>query len=389
VPTRAGWTLAAMGAATVLAGRMFGWVELFVLGVAMMALVGVSVLLVRARSFTLGVRRVVRPSRLHVGENARVELAVANRGRLSTPVLTLRDPVAGTVGARVRLAPLGPGKERQAAYRLPTTRRGILSIGPLEALRSDPLGLARRTLSVSGTVGIVVYPKVNRVTPPPGGREQPVAVRNRQMVQASRRDSFAGLREYVPGDDLRLVHWRSSARTGELVIRQDEEPRPRATAVVLDLRRNGHAGHSLERAVSVAASVVLAGRIAGQEVLLAATDGTSMVLRPGESAAPLLEYLAVCRPTSSGSVRATLAAAIGTLGNGSVVLVTGRTVPAELASLASSRQGFLIFAVSTDGTAPATMSPTPGVRIVDGGTEEHFVAGWEQAMATAVREGAA
>ena len=163
MPTRAGWAIVGLGAGTVLLGRLFGWLELFVLGAGMVALVAVAVLLVRTRSFTLGVRRTVRPSRLHVGESARVELAVANRGRITTPVLTLRDPVAGTVGARVRLAPLRPGKERQAAYRLPTSRRGVLSVGPLEALRSDPLGLARRRLTVSGTVEVIVYPRVDRV----------------------------------------------------------------------------------------------------------------------------------------------------------------------------------------------------------------------------------
>ncbi len=281
MPTRAGWALAGLGAGTIILGRLFGWLELFVVGVALMALTAFAVVLVRVRSLSLGVRRTVRPARLHVGESARVELAVANRSRFSTPVLTLRDPVAGTIGARVRLAPLRPGKERQAAYRLPTSRRGILSVGPLEALRSDPLGLARRRITVSGTVEVVVYPRVDRITSPPGGKEQPTAVRNRQMVQAARRDSFRGLREYVAGDDLRLVHWRSSARTGELVVRQDEQPRPQATAVVLDLRRTAHAGLSLERAVSVAASVVLAGRRAGQEVVLATTDGTAMLLRPG------------------------------------------------------------------------------------------------------------
>jgi uncharacterized protein (DUF58 family) len=389
VPTRAGWALVGLGAGTIVLGRLFGWLELFVVGAGLLALTAFAVLLVRFRSLSLGVRRTVRPARLHVGESARVELAVANRSRLSTPVLTLRDPVAGTVGARVRLAPLRPGKERQAAYRLPTSRRGILHVGPLEALRSDPLGLARRRLVVSGTVEVVVYPRVDRITSPPGGKEQPSAVRNRQMVRASRRDTFRGLREYVAGDDLRLVHWRSSARTGELVIRQDEQPRPQATAVVLDLRRSAHAGLSLERAVSVAASVVLAGRRAGQEVVLAATDGTAMLLRPGESAASVLEYLAVARLTTAGSLRSTLSGAIGVLGAGSVVLVTGRAVPSELAGLASSRQGFLIFAVATDGTMPATGTSMPGVRMVDGGSEDRFVASWEQAMATATREGAA
>jgi hypothetical protein len=88
-------------------------------------------------------------------------------------------------------------------------------------------------------------------------------------------------------------------------------------------------------------------------------------------------------------LRSTLSGAIGVLGAGSVVLVTGRAVPSELASLASSRQGFLIFAVATDGTLPAAGTSMPGVRVVDGGGEERFVASWEQAMATATREGAA
>ncbi len=385
MPTRAGWSVLALGVGVILLGRLFGWLELFALGLGTIALVGIAVLLVRTRLFSLAVRRSVRPARLHVGETARVELAVANRGRMTTPVLTLRDPVAGTVGARVRLAPLRAGKERQAAYRLPTNRRGVVSIGPLEALRTDPLGLARTKLTVTGNVEVVVYPRVHRISPPPGGREQPAALRNRVFAEASRRDTFAGLREYVAGDDLRLVHWRSSARTGELVVRQDEQPRPQATAVVLDVRRAAHAALSLEEAVSVAASVVLASHRAGQEVVLAATDGTAILLRPSETPSPVLEYLAVAHLAGFGSVRATLAGAIGMLGAGSVVFVTGRAVTSELNNLAASRHGLLVFAVATDGSVPESSGAMPGVRIIDGGTEERFVASWEQAMATSVR----
>ena len=158
---------------------------------------------------------------------------------------------------------------------------------------------------------------------------------------------------------------------------------------MLDLRRTAHAGLSLERAVSVAASVVLAGRRAGQEIVLAATDGTAMLLRPGESAASVLEYLAITRLATAGSLRSTLSNAIGTLGEGSVVLVTGRAVPSELASLAGSRHGFLVFAVATDGSPTPTGVSMPGVRLVDGGSEERFMASWEQTMASAVREGVA
>jgi uncharacterized protein (DUF58 family) len=86
VPTRAGWALAGLGAGTIVLGRLFGWLELFVIGVGLLALTAFAVFLVRFRSLSLGVRRTVRPARLHVGESARVELAVANRSRLSTPV---------------------------------------------------------------------------------------------------------------------------------------------------------------------------------------------------------------------------------------------------------------------------------------------------------------
>ena len=66
---------------------------------------------------------------------------------------------------------------------------------------------------MSGTVEVTVYPRVDRISSPPGGKEQPTAVRNRQMVRPSGEDRSYGLREYVVGDDLRLVHWRSTART--------------------------------------------------------------------------------------------------------------------------------------------------------------------------------
>ena len=360
MPTRAGWAILGLGAGTVLVGRLFGWLELFALGVGLAALVGIAVLMVRFRAFTLGVRRTVRPARLHVGESARVELAVANRGRFTTPVLTMRDPVAGTVGARVRLAPLRPGRERQAAYRLPTSRRGILERrAPRSAAHGSPRPGPAPADGERHRRGRGVPTGSTGSAPPPGGQEQPTAVRNRQMVQASRRDSFRGLREYVAGDDLRHVHWRSSARTGELVVRQDEQPRPRATAVVLDLRRTAHAGLSLERAVSVAASVMLAARRAGQEMVLAATDGTAMLLRPGESAASVLEYLAIAKLSTAGSLRGTLSSADRDA-RARFGRPRHRAVGAtELASLAGSRHGFLIFAVSTDGSLPPAGTSDP------------------------------
>ena len=177
---------------------------------------------------------------------------------------------------------------------------------------------------MSGTVEVMVYPRVDRISPPPGGREQPTAVRNRQMVQAARRDSFRGLREYVAGDDLRLVHWRSSARTGELVVRQDEQPRPAPPRSCSTCGARPTPGSRWSGPCPWRPASCWPARRAGQEMVLAATDGTAMLLRPGESAASVLEYLAITRLSTAGSLRGTLSSAIGTLGPGSVVLVTGR-----------------------------------------------------------------
>jgi hypothetical protein len=216
---------------------------------------------------------------------------------MTTPVLTMRDPVAGTVGARVRLAPLQPGRERQAAYRLPTSRRGILSVGPLEALRTDPLGLARRRLTVSGTVEVVVYPRVDRISAPPGGQEQPTAVRNRQMVQVSRRDSSAGCGVRA-GDDLRHVHWRSSARPAARRA-PDEQPHPTpprscSTCGERPTPASRWSGRCRWQPASCCA------RRSG-EMVLAATDGT-MLLRPGESHGPVLGT-AIAKLSTAGSLR--------------------------------------------------------------------------------------
>jgi hypothetical protein len=300
--------------------RLFGWLELYALGVGLAALVGIAVLMVRFRAFTLGVRRTVRPARLHVAR--RVELAVANRGRMTTPSLTMRDPVAGLVGARVRLAPLRPGRERQAAYRLPTSRRGILSVGPLEALRTDPRPGPAPADGERHRRGRRLPRRPHH--PRPGRTGAADAVRNRQMVQASRQTASAAA-EYVPATTCATSTGAPRPGPASSSCARTSSPAPATRSCSTCGARPRRL--SLERAVSVAASVMLAARRSGQEMVLAATDGTAMLLRPGESAASVLEYLAIAKLSTAGSLRGTLSSAIGTLGPGSVVLVTGRAVP--------------------------------------------------------------
>ena len=140
MPTRHGWAMVVAAAAAIAAGRLFGLMELFVVGVALVAVFVLAVFTVNRPLPRIDVRRIARPTTVSVGEPARVDLQVANRSHTRTPRLKLWEPVGDKGGAPMQLAPLGAGESVSAAYRVPTTRRGILRTGPLRAERTDALG---------------------------------------------------------------------------------------------------------------------------------------------------------------------------------------------------------------------------------------------------------
>ena len=116
MPTSRGWTVAFVGAFTVFAGRAFGIIELFVIGLGLLVLVAGAWAIVRFVRLRLEVAREVTPLRVHAGGTAKVELRVTNLGRARSPLLALTDPVAGTKGARLHVAPLRRKAAARAAY---------------------------------------------------------------------------------------------------------------------------------------------------------------------------------------------------------------------------------------------------------------------------------
>ena len=138
----------------------------------------------------------------------------ATAARRRSPVLTLRDALAGGPRqARFLLPPLAPGQSDQASYRLPADRRGVFAIGPLEAERSDPFGLARRSSAIAPVAELTVYPRIDRVRPLPDspGRDRHHTTPRAAAVGLTGEDFYA-LRAYQQGDDLRRVHWPSTAQ---------------------------------------------------------------------------------------------------------------------------------------------------------------------------------
>lgn len=336
-PTRAGVLLIGASVATLVMARTLGLVELDVLAAAGVLAVGLALARVAAARPQVTVGRTVRPARVHVGSRARVEVAVTSTGRRPTPVLTLRDPIGDRIGARLVVAPVPPGDTVGATYRLPTHHRGEVPIGPLVAEVSDPLGLARRGRVLAGEVRLLVLPRIDRVVPlgrAPG--TEPLSGQDGRPSAAGAGEELHSLRPYVVGDDIRRVSWPMSARTDDLVVRHDEEPRQGRLTLVLDVEQRRSRPDGFERMVSAAASIAAAHWQRGDIVRLLATDGTDSGWITGQVAFDhLLETLALVTPVDDADLARTLAQTPP--GTDSVVAVVGNLTDPELGVLPGRR----------------------------------------------------
>ena len=329
-PTRTGLLVVAGSVALVLFGRVLGLPELYAIGAAIGLLALVCGLWVSLRRIDIVVTRSVRPSRVHVGNPCTVEIQVRNRAGHATPVLRLLDPVTGTAGADLLLAPIGLRKTTTVAYRLPTTTRGIVTVGPMQVAMTDPFGLASTRNRAAPEVDITVLPRVDDIPPLARtvGPDPDGSAETGSLGRAG--EDFAALRPYIVGDDLRRVHWPSSARTGDLLVRQHDIPWQGRVCVILDLRRQTTDDESIERAVSAAASILRTHLRRGDPVRLVTTTGVDSGYGVGASQLDgLLEYLAVANRSNTGSLRIALELVERGV-SGAAVLVSGRPSDADV-----------------------------------------------------------
>ena len=390
--TRQGWLCLWGGLSLVVLGRLLGIGELYVFGAVALGLVAVAVLYVRLMRLDLQVDRVVHPARVHVGQASRVEVRVRNLRSRPTPVLTLRDPVTGTAGAELLVSPLDQGSASVATYRLPTEHRGIVHVGPLQVVIGDPFGLAQAATRAAPRVEVTVFPRVDEIRPAPftSGNDPLSGVMHPHALGRSG-DDFYALRPYVVGDDLRRIHWPSTARHDELLVRQQEQPWQARTTVLLDVRRAAHDAESLERAVSAAASIVSANGARRDLVRLATTDGADSGFGTGTAhLQALLEHLAVVAAAGSASLRA-MFDLVQRDGQGALVVIVGQTAGDELAATARLRQRFgLVSVVRVDGHErrpgeAASSGAAAGASVIRVTADTPFTVAWNRAIATASR----
>ncbi|KOT29056.1 membrane protein [Streptomyces caelestis] len=283
--TTRGRSFLAAGVAAAICAYVLGQSDLLRVGLllAVLPLVCAAVLY-RTRYRVAGSRR-LSPGRVPAGSEARVHLRMENVSRLPTGLLMLQDRVPYVLGPRPRfvLDRVEAGGRREVSYRVRSDLRGRYPLGPLQLRLSDPFGMCELTRSFSTYDTLTVVPRVEPLPPVRLSGEAKGYGDGRQRALALAGEDDAIPRGYRYGDDLRRVHWRSTARYGELMVRREEQPQRARCTVLLDTRAVAYAGagpdSAFEWAVSGAASVLVHMLERGFSVRLLTDTGTSV---PGE-----------------------------------------------------------------------------------------------------------
>ncbi len=200
-----------------------------------------------------------RTERAQVGQEAQEVIEVRNRDFFPKLWLDIEDP-SGLPGHRSRrVVVIPPRRSRNWIVDTPLLRRGLYDWGPLRITSSDPFGFFRRVREIGGAQQILVYPPVvdlPRFQVPPANLPGEGRFRRRTHYVTP---NASGVREYAPGDAFNRIHWRTTARTGELMVKTFELDPASDIYVILDMERRVHAGSgdesTEEYGVRIAASI--------------------------------------------------------------------------------------------------------------------------------------
>ena len=376
--TRLGAGCAVLGAGATTAGLAGRWPGAAVLGIGMVLLVVGSLAFVLYRP-RLELERAVEPRRVLKGLPAIALIHVENASRRSLPQLPMEQRLGATT-IRSVLPRLRRGERAVRTYHLPTTRRGVFEVGPVELPRADPFGLCRTVQRLGQPQEIEVRPRQLSLHPLPTGvsrnLEGPSSDASPQGTI-----TFHRIREYALGDDLRLVHWPSTAHTGRLMVRHNVDTAQPYTVVLLDLNPAVYSEDSFEEAVDVAASVVVSMG-AGMAPVQLRTTGQARVGGPAQrEPSPLVDYLTRVTPEESGSLRSELVVLRRDRGGTALVVVTGTLTPENLPMIAGLRRRFdrvVVLSLSAERVpAPAH----PGMTVVGAATADELARTWNTRIA--------
>ena len=389
--TTRGRAFVSSGLTAVVCSVVLGLDDLARVGFLLLALPLLAAGAVTRGRHRLGLSRVVTPTRVTAGQASTVELALSNEGRTPTGLLLLEEQVPYALGVRPRFVidRMGSRWRRGVSYVVRSDVRGKFRLGPMTVRVTDSFGLVELDRTFTSTTDLVVTPPVVVLPPVPLTGVWTGSGDNRPRDFAGGSAEDVTVREYRRGDDLRRVHWRSSAHTGELMVRREEQPWQSRATLFIDNRKLAHRGagpaSSLEYAVTAAASIAMHLTQRGFRVRLVTSDGGESGKAwhehgalDGEASA-LLESLAVLTTTA----RAEMSSAwlTDTHATGLLVAVLGQVMPNDRALLGRMRLASsspLAIALDVEhwtSRVPPT-GPTSAVRLLNAN-------GWRAVSATA------
>jgi uncharacterized protein (DUF58 family) len=357
-----GWVAFGAGVACVVLALVLGWGEAMAGGVALAAMFVVAIAFTIGRQ-TYGVDLRLSDRRVTVGERALAGVIVTNTGGRPTAPARLEVPLgAGEISIPLPL--LSAGADVEELIAVPTSRRSVVSVGPARTVRGDPLGLVRSARTWTDNLEVYVHPRTIRLSSASAGLLHDLE--GRATTDLTDSDlSFHALREYTPGDDRRYIHWRSSARTGTLMVRQFEETRRSHVVVALSgTAADYDEPEEFETAISATGSLGLQAITEEKDLTVLTTAGalptvsgrslldalTRLSMRSSRS-----EVVAMARQIASSHARATVA-----------VLVFGSPVPLRDVRAAGSvlPVGMRALAIRTDPYVEASVAAVGSVTVV-------------------------
>jgi uncharacterized protein (DUF58 family) len=380
VLTRLGWLAVGAAVTFVAAGFALRWPAVLALGMtlAVVCLAAAGYLLRRP---DLRIERRIAPERVSKGGLAIAHLSVHNRARRAFPG-EVGHQLVGDRKVEVDLPRLARAERDLRTQVLPTDQRGRHEVGPVVVERTDPFHLVRAEQRYARPDELLVLPKVLPF--------RPLRTTLTRSVDGSTDDTnphgtmvFHRLREYVPGDDIRRIHWAATAKLayrGDLIVRQDVDEAQPYIVILVDLRPQGYSPASFELALDAAASTVAAAAGGNAPFELRTTGGSALGGPTNQATAPAMEALALAEPTPDGSLSVELQALRRLPGGAGLVVVTGVPDPAELPALAGLRSRFQRVMLLSVTPEPRPPQLHPGLTVIQGSDEAQLVASWNVAV---------
>jgi len=384
MPTTRGWAALGAGLALVVLWAVFGEDFMLAVGLFLVASIVGGIIYVRGTVPRASVTRRLTPFQVHDGDRAVVEVALTTSRRIAQA--TVLDEVSGLGTARFVADSIEPQDPMIARYEVSCRPRGIYTVGPAVVQVRDPLALTEAGGAAGRVDRLVVYPAVEDLDGLPLGRgHDPTVNTSRSSFSQTGGEDFFTLREYQQGDDLRKVHWPSTAKRDELMIRQLEIPWQSRALVLLDPRESVYPDiESFEHAVRGVASAFRHLYRNGYAPTLWTGSGTGTAVGGSEGYGIAMEGLSVVQPAPMFDLGVALARLRRSgMAGGVLVLVTG--VPDDPAigvyrSLGSDFYRTIV--LSSVGSAEEGLAPfaRAGATTVCASAPDRWAPAWKQGM---------